>query len=297
MEIVFLGTSCMSPTKDRNPFSVFIRYKNEGILVDCGEGTQRQFKISDISLTKITKILITHWHGDHILGLPGLMQTLGASQYNGKLSVYGPKGTKKFFENLKKSFYFDLRIEYEIIETNKDMTIFENKDFQIEARYLEHGVPCLGYRISEKAKRRIDMNKIRKIGIPFGPLIGKLQDDKSIKYKGKKIKPDDVSIIENGKSIAIVVDTVMCKNALKLANNADLLIAESTFTSDLEEKGEEYGHLTAGQAASLANLANVKSLILTHFSQRYKTMDDILEDAKKTFKNVKCAFDLMKIKV
>jgi ribonuclease Z len=297
MEVTFLGTSCMIPTKERNLFSVFIRHETEGILVDCGEGTQRQFSHADMNLVKITKILITHWHGDHILGLPGLVQTLGASHYNGKLMIFGPKGSKKFFDNMKKSFFFDIKIDVEVKDITKNGKVFENNTIRIDAEKLEHGVPCIGYRIIEPDKRKINMKKVNAIGMSEGPLLGQLQDNKSVMFKGKKIHPDDVSNVEIGRKIAVVVDTVPCNGAVKLARDADLLIAESTYASDLEEKGEQHGHMTSQQAAQMAQMANVKELVLTHFSRRYKTSDVLLEDAKKIFPNVKCAYDLMNVRV
>jgi len=171
MEITFLGTGCMMPTKERALFSAFISYENEGILVDCGEGTQRQMRMANINPTKVTKILITHWHGDHMLGLPGLVQTLGAMNYGKKLTIIGPKGTKKFFENMKKAYYFDIRIEIEIKEFKKNGVVFENSMYRIIAMELEHAVPCIGYRIEERDKRKIDMKKAKKLGINEGPLI------------------------------------------------------------------------------------------------------------------------------
>src|SRR3989338_11661443 len=140
MQLTFLGTSSMVPTKERNQIAVFLSYGSEGILLDCGEGTQRQFKIAGISLTKVTKILLSHWHGDHVLGLPGLLQTIGSEDYNGTLEIYGPKGTKKFFDNMVKSFYYDRKIELKIEEV-KNGKFFENGDFYIEAMEMEHKVP------------------------------------------------------------------------------------------------------------------------------------------------------------
>src|SRR3989344_4860893 len=116
IDIVFLGTSCMKPTKERNQTSVFLSYKNEGIMFDCGEGAQRQLRLANVKPTKITKILLSHWHGDHILGLPGLLQTIGSENYEGTLEIYGPKGSKKFFENMKKSFFFEENLSTEIKE-------------------------------------------------------------------------------------------------------------------------------------------------------------------------------------
>jgi len=296
VEVIFLGTSSMVPTKERNQSSVLIRYKNHGILIDAGEGTQRQMKIANIPLTRITKILITHWHGDHVFGLPGIISSLGASEYAKILEIYGPKGTKKFCDAMFKAFVFDKRIDLKIIEI-KQGKFFENDDFILEAMELDHGIPTLGYNFIEKDKRKIDIKKIKKLGIPEGPLLGKLQDGKSIELKGKKITPEETTYIIKGKKISLIADTAPCKNCYKLAENADLLICEATFSSKLEEKSEEYGHMTAKQAALIANKANVKKLLLNHLSARYKTPQEIVEEAQTYFHNSKVAEDFMKIKV
>ena len=206
MEIVFLGTSSMVPTKDRNQYSLFISYKTEGILVDCGEGTQRQFKIAKIPLPKITKILITHWHGDHVLGLPGLIQTLAASRFERTLEIYGPKGSKKRFEHMYKTFIFDRAHDIKVIEVEEGV-VFENNDFKIEAYALEHGTLCFGYTFIEKDKRKIQMTKAKKLGLKQGPLIGKLQNGESVRLKGKVIKPDDISKVAKGKKIAVRINS------------------------------------------------------------------------------------------
>lgn len=294
MEIIFLGTSSMVPTKERNPSSILISYGSEGILVDCGEGTQRQMKITGIKLTKITKILISHWHGDHVLGLPGLIQSLGASDYDKTLRIYGPKGTKKYMKALTKTFLFDRKVKMDINEVNKGK-FFENKDFILEVLPLEHGISTLGFNFIEKDKRKINLKKIKKIGIPEGPLLGKLQDGKTITWKNKKIKPEQTTYLEKGKKITIIMDTQPCNSCHKLAKSADLLICEATYSSKLEDKSEEYNHMTAKQAAQIANNANVKKLILTHFSARYKNTQEIEEDARDVFDDVVCAEDFMKI--
>ena len=294
MQITFLGTSSMVPTKERNQIAVFLSYGPEGILFDCGEGTQRQFKIAGISLTKVTKILISHWHGDHVLGLPGLIQTLSSMDYNGKLEIYGPTGTKKRMEKMFEAFVFDKRINLDVKEV-KSGILFENNDFQLEAYPLEHGIEILGYRFVEKDKRKIDMKKIKKFNIPDGPLIGKLQRNKSIEHDGKKIMPDEVTYTEDGKKIAYITDTVLCDNCHKIAEDADLLICEATYSSKLVGKSEEYGHMTAKQAAQVANKSNAKQLVLIHFSARYKNTQELEEDARNIFNNVICAKDFMKI--
>lgn len=296
MEIIFLGTASMVPTKERNPSTILINYGNEGILIDCSEGTQRQLKIAGIKLTKITKILISHWHGDHVLGLPGLIQSLGASDYGKTLKIFGPKGTKKYFEALTKTFLFDRKVELEINEISKGK-FFENNEFFLEALPLEHGIPTLGFNFIEKDRRKIDLKKIKKLGIEEGPLLGELQDGKTINFKGKKIKPEHAAYIEKGKKITIITDTLLCDNCYKLAKNSDLLICEATYSSKLEGKGEEYLHMTAKQAAQLANKANAKKLILTHFSARYKNTQEIEEDARDIFDDIICAKDFMRINI
>lgn len=295
MKITFLGTSCMVPTKDRNHNGIFLEHLGECVLVDCGEGIQRQFKSIDIKPTKITKIFITHWHGDHVLGLPGLLQTLNKSDYDKKLDIYGPSGTKKSFEYMFKAFSFKLDFEYEIFDIED--TKIKLKEIVVVSKPLEHGLPCLGYSFIENDKRRIKPLEIKKLGIPDGPLLGELQNNMSIMWKGKKITPNDATYVVKGKKVSIVLDTEINKNAYLLAKDADLLICEATYTSDLEDKAKEYKHLTSKQAALLASQSNVDKLVLTHVSQRHKTPEIILEEAKNVFENVIVAYDFMKLKI
>jgi len=296
MEITFLGTSSMVPTKERNHSAVFVSYKNQGILIDCGEGTQRQMKTTGIKLVKITKILISHWHGDHILGLPGLLQTLSSSSntYSGTLEIYGPPGLKKQFSMLKEVLNFELSFEVRLIEV-KTGVVFQNDVFKIEAAELDHSIASFGYSIVENDARHIRTDVVKKLGIPEGPMLGKLQEGKSIKWEGKNVDAETVTKLTKGKKLTIIADTVLCKNCIELAEEADVLICESTYANNLQEKAELYKHLTAGQAGLIANKANVKKLILTHFSQRYKNTQQIEEDARTVFDNVIAAKDFMKV--
>ncbi|MFH2028328.1 MAG: ribonuclease Z [Nanoarchaeota archaeon] len=294
MQITFLGTSSMVPTKERNQSGILMSYNEQGILVDCGENIQRQMKQAGIPLTKITKILITHWHGDHVFGLPGVLSSLGASEYSKTLEIYGPKGTTAHFKAMAEAFVFDRKVDMQIKEI-KEGRFFENDEFYLESYQLNHGILCFGYRFVEKDRRRIDTKKIKKIGIPDGPLLGRLQDGKTVEFKGKKIKADDVTYIVEGKIVSFIADTAPCSNCYKIAENADLLISEATYSSKLENKGEEYGHMTAKQAALIANRANVKKLVLTHLSARYKTKHEIEEDALNYFQNVEVADDFLKV--
>jgi len=294
MEIIFLGTSCAMPTKKRNHSSIFISYSGEGILFDCGEGTQRQLKIAGIKPTKITKVLISHWHGDHTFGLPGLISTLSTSEYTKILKIYGPAGTKEFVKNMFKSAVFENRINLEIIEV-KEGIFYDGKDYQLEAYPLKHKINTLGYRFVEKNKRRINVPFVKKLGIPEGPLLGKLQEGKAITWKDKKISVKEATYVVKGRIVAYIADSVPTKNSLKVAKDADILIAEATYTSELQEKADRYMHMTAKEAGLIANQANVKKLILTHFSTRYKDTHVLEEDARNVFDNVEAAKDFMKV--
>ncbi|MBN2052246.1 ribonuclease Z [Candidatus Woesearchaeota archaeon] len=300
MEITMLGTSCMVPTKERNVQGIFVDFKGDGLLFDCGEGTQRQMNIAGINRNRIRKIFITHWHGDHVAGLIGLLQTISNNENPQKVMLFGPRDTKERIAHLMRSVSFeDNRMELEVKEINPNGVekVSEAEEYYVEAAYLDHKIPCLGYSLVEKDKRKINMAKAKKLGLREGPLIGKLQAGHSVNFKGATITPDDVSHIEKGKKIAIILDTLPCKNAYDLAKEADLLIAESAYTSDLEEKSLEYKHMTTKHAALIATTANVKKLIITHFSQRYKTAKELEEEIKTFFPNSQAAFDFMKIKL
>jgi ribonuclease Z len=285
----------MQPTKDRNASSTLISHKDENILIDCGEGTQRQLKIANISPTKITKILISHWHGDHILGLPGLLLTMGASEYSKKLEIYGPKGTKKFMKNIFKSFIQKNKIDLVINEISKDGIFLETKDLILSNVKLNHTSPCLGYIVKERDKRKMKLSYLRKFGLTRDPLLGNLQKGKNITYKGHKILVKDSTTLIPGKKISIILDTLLTPSIIKAIKNSDLLITESTFASDLKKKARLYKHLTAEDAANMAKKSNSKKLILTHFGKRYNTPNLLLKEAKKIFKNTEVAKDFMTI--
>ena len=292
MKITFLGTSSMIPTKERNHPSILISHEQENILIDCGEGTQRQLKIASINPCKITKILITHLHNDHILGLPGLLQTLQTQNYSKTLEIYGPSKTSKFIKEIKN--LFKIQLPTKTIEIKKPLFL-ETKNLQFKALKMKHNSTCLAYSITEKDKRKINLNYTKKFGLTKHPLLGELQKGKKITYKGKKITPEKATHLIKGKRITIIYDTVKNPNTIKISKDADLLIAESTYTSSLQDKAKEYLHLTAEQAAEIAKKANAKQLILTHFSQRYKSSSIFLKEAKQIFKNTRLAKDFMTV--
>ncbi|MCX6748822.1 MAG: ribonuclease Z [Candidatus Pacearchaeota archaeon] len=293
--ITFLGTSQAIPTAKRNHTAILLSYKDENILVDCGEGTQRQFRKAEINPCKLTKLLITHWHGDHVLGLPGLLQTLALNGYNRKLEIYVPKGTRHFIDLMFQLFVFKGKIDYEVFE--KEGKIFENKDFVIEALPMIHGTACLAYSFIEKDKIRIDKKKLEKLKIN-GKLVGELAKGKDVVWNNKKILAKNLTYSEKGRKISFIFDTAENKNMVEIAKDADLLISEATYTENEAELAKDYKHLTAKQAAETAKKAKVEKLILTHISQRYENREKILlNEARKIFKNTELAEDLMALEI
>jgi len=284
IHLKFLGTGNAIPTKLRNHSAILLSYANENMLFDCGEGTQRQFKFAALSPTKLTRIFISHWHGDHILGLPGLFETLAMSNYSKTLKIYGPKGTKRFISIIQE-LIFNFHINLEIHEVESGI-IVDEKDFQIEAMPLSHGIPALGYSFTLKEKIRLKKDKLKKLKLPNSPLLKELQQGRDIIFNNKKIKAKDVSYKEKGKKISIILDTSLNPNCIALAKNSDILIAESSFLSKEAEQAKEYFHLTAKDAATIAKKSKSKKLLLTHISQRYEHNQVlILNEAKKLFKN------------
>jgi ribonuclease Z len=296
MKITFLGTGSMVPTPERNHNAILLSYGSENILVDCGEGTQKQMRLAKIAPTKITKILITHWHGDHVLGLPGLLQTLGANEYSKVLDIYGPRGSREYLANMFKGFVNEFRIKMRVNEI-KEGVFFKSKDFMLEAKELEHSCPCLGYNFIEADKRNVNVNYTKKFGLTRHPILRELQEGKNITWKGQKIMAEDATTTRKGKKISFILDTGYTKNAIEMAENADLLICEATMLDELKEKTEQYKHLTTKQAAQIAKEAGVKKLVITHFSQRYKESDTkkLEKEAKEVFKETVAAKDLMEI--
>lgn len=300
ISITFLGTGSAIPTEKRNHISILINYKEENILIDCGEGTQRQFRKAKLNPCKLTRILLTHFHGDHTFGLPGLFQTLALNNYQKTLEIYGPRGTKKFIEKIFETFIpKSNRIKIHAQEVNGKF--LETKDFQITALPLNHDAPCNGYLFEEKDRLRIDKNKLKHLKLPNLPEIAKLTQGKNIKINNKTINYKNLTYLQKGRKISVILDTRLCNNAKKLAKNSDLAIIESTFlenSANGEKLAHNYKHLTAKQAAQLAKQGKAKHLILTHLSQRYDNKEKtLLDEAKKIFPDSTIADDLMKIEI
>ncbi len=300
--ITILGTSSMVPTKERNVQAVLIERPGELLLVDCGEGTQRQMNIAGYSRAKIGKVLITHWHGDHVGGLIGLIQTIFNSEYTGTLHIYGPKGSKMRVEHLRKTVDFEDKISLEVHELSpgpgEPLRFFENDDYCLECTPMRHGTPTIAYAYVEKEKVRINMEYAHKeYGLKSGPLVGRLKRGTAVTFKGREIRPEDVCYRTASKRLVIIPDTTLNNSVPVIAESADLMICESTYGNEHEEKAQQYKHLTAAQAALLAQQAGVKKLILTHFSQRYKQVDALLEEARVHFPEAEAAYDFMKLEL
>ena len=294
-DITFLGTGQAIPTASRNHISIFISCFGEGMLFDCGEGTQRQFRKAGISPTKIDKIFISHWHGDHVLGLPGLIQTMALSNHHKTLTIYGPKGSKRNISEIMNVFphHQKFRIEVQEIE---DGIVFKGKNFHVESSKMDHTIPCLAYSIVEKDQLRIDKNKLKSLKIPNSPILGKIKEGKDIVVDGKKIKAKSLTSFEKGLKVTMIFDTKENKNSVSLAKNSDILICESTYGDKEEEIAKEYKHMTARQAAKLAKKSKSKKLLLTHFSQRYERNEkELLKQASEVFKQVSLTNDLDRI--
>ncbi len=284
IKITFLGTSDSIPSAKRNHPAFLIVYQGENILVDCGEGTQRQFRKAGLNPGKLTRILITHWHTDHILGIPGLLKTLALSGYNKTLHVYGPRGTRFMMGALLKLFAFKEAFPIEIHEVSG--RFFENKDFYLEAETMHHGTPCNAYSFVKKGQIKIDKRELKKHGIKEGPHLKKLKIGKGITYNGKKYLAKTLTFAERERKISFVLDTSANEKIARFVKNSDVFVCESSYTDELRDLAKRHHHLTATQAAHIAKNAKVGKLFMVHISQRYeKSLEKILNEAKKIFKN------------
>ncbi len=291
IKIIFLGTSDSVPSAKRNHPAFLLVYQGENILVDCGEGTQRQFRKAGLNPCKLTRILVTHWHADHILGLPGLLKTLALSGYNKTLHIYGPRGTKFLMSALLKLFGVQENFKIEVQEVSGKF--FENNDFYLEAESMTHGTPCNAYNFVKKGRVRIDKAKLKKFKIKEGPHLRGLKEGKNIKYNGKLYLAKNLIFKTEDKKISFALDTSFNEKLGKFVRNSDAFVCEASYLDELKDLAKRHHHLTAKQAAEISKKAKVKKLFLTHISQRYeKAYEKILSEAKKIFSNTSVSQDL-----
>jgi len=300
LKVVFLGTAGSVPTPKRSLPAILIQRKGEQIMFDCGEGVQRQMIKAKTGFHRKMKVFITHMHGDHILGLPGLLQTMALLDREKKLDVYGPPGIKRFLENIRETVQFVLTFPVEIHEIYKAGIVCEEQEYTVQAVWANHVIPSLAYALIEKPRPgKFYPEKAKALGIPESTLWSKLQQGHKVKLKnGRVAKPKDVmGPPRQGRKIVYTGDTRPFKGFAKFAADADLLIHDATLDDALAERAEEDGHSTPNQAAKLAKKAKVKQLILTHISARYDDTSILLEQAQKIFKNTQIAEDFMKIEI
>jgi ribonuclease Z len=298
LELIFLGTGAGVPSKGRNVSAIALQLLEERgatWLFDCGEATQHQILHTSIRPRRIEKIFITHLHGDHIFGLPGL---LGSRSFQGgetELTVYGPKGIKQFIETSLAVSATHVKYKLNVVEISEGV-IFEDKQFAVIAKRLSHGIPSYGFRVVEKdLPGTLLVEKLQEIGIRPGPIYQQIK-------QGKTVTLEDGTVIDGkqfvgppqkGRIVTILGDTRFCEASIELAYDADVLVHEATFGAGEGELAYDYYHSTSEQAAEVAKRAGAKKLILTHISSRYQgTMcDDLLEEAKRIFPNVQIAAD------
>lgn len=289
-DITILGCSSQQPTRFRNHGAYLFRWNEEGLLFDPGEGTQRQFIFANIAPTTITRIFVSHFHGDHCLGLGSILMRLNLDKVEHPIHCYYPASGKKYFDRLRYgTIYHEIInvVEHPVTEAG---LVEDDGKFRIEATFLEHGVDNIGWRITEPDRRKFNDDALRGHGIR-GMLVRELIEKGFVEIGGKRITIDEVSWIRHGDSIAIVIDTRFCQNAIDIAKGAKVLLCESTYQEEHQDLARKHLHLTAKEAATIAKNAGVEKLILTHFSARYQNLKDFELEAKTIFPNVFIAED------
>jgi ribonuclease Z len=290
-DLIILGCSSQQPTRRRNHGAYLFRWNDEGLLFDPGEGTQRQFIFANVAPTVVTRIFVTHFHGDHCLGLGSMLMRLNLDKVTHPIHCYYPASGKKYFDRLRYGTAYHETIHVVEHPVSAPGIVHDDGKFKIEAVYLDHGIDNLAWRVTEPDTRKFDQAKLQAAGIR-GPLVKQLQSQGKLIIDGHEISLDDVSWIRKGDSIAIVIDTRYCQNAVNIARGAKLLLCESTYLDQHKDLAYRHYHLTAKQAASLAKEADVQKLILTHFSARYLNLKEFETEATPIFPNTYVADDL-----
>ncbi|HEY4461589.1 MAG TPA: ribonuclease Z [Streptosporangiaceae bacterium] len=267
-ELVVLGTASQAPTRTRNHNGYLLRWDGEGLLFDPGEGTQRQMLLAGVRASEISRIFVTHFHGDHCLGLPGVLQRLSLDQVGRLIEAYYPAEGREYFGRLRRAAIFHDLSTLREQPVSRDGTIARTPGFRLEARRLSHRVPATGYRLIEPDGRRMRPERLAARGIA-GPDIGVLQRQGWLDVDGRRVTVEEMSEPRPGQRFAFIMDTRLCDAAFALADRADMVVCESTFLAEDAALAPAYGHLTAAEAGRIAGEAGARLLVLTHFSQRY----------------------------
>jgi ribonuclease Z len=308
MRITFLGTSAGVPTRARNVSCVALRLEQRGEvwLFDCGEGTQHQLLRSDLNISQITRILITHLHGDHLYGLMGLLATCGMAGHARGIEVYGPRGLEEYVRESERRT--QARFSYPVgVKTVGPAAaiVFEDEEYVVTCAPLKHRLPAFGFRVAERDRPgAFDVERAQREGIPAGPLYGRLKRGERVALAdGREFDGADFcGPTEKGRTVVYCTDTIYCEGAVELARGADLLIHEATFAGDAEDLARRSLHSTAEMAARVAREAAVRKLYITHLSPRYVhaapvTPEDLLREARAVFPDTELAHDFLTVEV
>ncbi len=274
-ELVVLGTASQVPTRHRNHNGYLLRWDGEGILFDPGEGTQRQMLRAGVAAHDLNRICVTHFHGDHSLGLAGVIQRINLDKVPHPVTAHYPRSGQRFFDRLRYATAYRETVDLTQAPVSEDGVIADTGGYTLEAARLSHPVESYGYRLVEPDGRRMLPERLAAHGIK-GPDVGRLQREGVL----GGVSLDDVSEVRRGQRFAFVMDTRLCDGVYALADGCDMLVIESTFLDDDVELAVEHGHLTAGQAARVALDGGVRHLVLTHFSQRYTEPDEFERQAR-----------------
>jgi len=298
MKLVFLGTAGAQPTENRGLSCICLEREGEILMFDAGEGAQFSYLKSGLGWNKKMKIFVTHLHGDHCVGILGLLQTMTLQHRTESIEIYGPDGIDEFIAANAKILKFGLSFPV-MITTVTEEKIVDEKSYSVFACKAEHSVPTFSYLFQEKEKPgRFHPEKAKQLGIPKGELWSKLQNGQEVKVGDNTVKPSDVlGGKRSGKKIGVSGDTRPTKQLEEFFQNCDYLTFDSTYLDELQEKAIETYHSTAKEAATLAKNANIKNLILTHFSARYKDESVLVEEAKTIHSSVIGAKDLLEIEI
>jgi ribonuclease Z len=293
MRLTFLGTAGSWPTKERSASAIALDMEKELVLLDCGEGTQRQFFQSSASFMRVRRVFLTHFHGDHFLGLPGLIQSMCLNHRTEPLDIYGPPDAEEMVGRALKMGYFTLRFPVTVHPLSPGASV-ELDGYTVRSAAAVHPVPSLAYRVEEGPKRgRFDGEKARSLGI-HGRDFAKLEEGEAVRVGSTVIHPEDVmGPARPGRSVVYSGDTAPSDDVRRLAHRATVLIHEATVGTELEAEANEWGHSSSRQAAELASSAEAATLFLTHFSARYKELTDLESEARILFPGSLAARDLL----
>ncbi len=290
-DLIILGCSSQQPTRLRNHGAYLLRWNEEGFLFDPGEGTQRQFIFANVAPPTVTRMFVSHFHGDHCLGLGSMLMRLNLDKVQHEIHCYYPASGKKYFDRLRYGTIYHENIKVVEHPVSTAGTVHDDGKFCIEAAFVNHGgIENIAWRITEADRRKYDPALLAQKGI-VGPIVKLLQQQGQIQTQERLVSLDEVSTTRKGDSFAIVLDTRPCLAATQIAQGAQLFLCESTYLEAEAELAKKHFHLTAKEAAAIAVEAGVEQLILTHFSARYLRSQDFEKEAREVFPNSFAADD------